>query len=135
MDSVAPAGNALATFPDLLTLDLEEAALFLRMHPVTLRNKARSGAIPGAKPGKQWVFLRVDLEAYLRSISPARVLQGDMHEVLQCHSTSERTPLSGGSKSVSPVESQYRKALGLPTESKRKNSTTDSRRNSGSNPA
>ena len=101
MDSAMPAGKVITAFPDLLTLDLEEAARFLRMHPVTLRNKARSGAVPGSKPGKHWVFLRIDLEAYLRSISPARVLQGDNQEVSECHSTSVRTHPIGGSKFVS----------------------------------
>ena len=36
---------------------------FLRMHPVTLRVKAALGEAPGAKFGKRWVFLRIDLEA------------------------------------------------------------------------
>ena len=39
------------------TLDLNEAAEFLRMSPAVLRQKARAGIIKGAKPGKRWVFL------------------------------------------------------------------------------
>ncbi len=50
------------------TLDLIEAAQFLRMSPAVLRQKAKRGIIPGAKPGKRWVFLERELAAYLRSL-------------------------------------------------------------------
>ena len=39
------------------TLDLQEAAAFLRMNPETLRQKTKAGIIPGAKPGKSWVYV------------------------------------------------------------------------------
>lgn len=48
---------------DVLTLD--EAADYLRVHPRTLRTKASSGAIPGAKIGKVWRFHRGQLETWL----------------------------------------------------------------------
>lgn len=96
------------------TLDLLEAAHYLRMHPVTLRNKMRAGAVPGAKVGKRWVFLRIDLERYIRSKYSARAMQGDSHEEIICHSTSEKTPRIGGSSSVATGK-QYREALGLKT--------------------
>jgi len=49
------------------TLDLQAAAAFLRIHPVTLQEKARTGEIPGAKIGKRWVFVDVDLVEHIRS--------------------------------------------------------------------
>lgn len=49
------------------TLDLNEAAEFLRLHPHTLEAKARAGEIPGAKPGKRWVFIDDDLADWLRA--------------------------------------------------------------------
>lgn len=49
------------------TLDLYEAADYLKMHWQTLRAKAKSGTIPGAKLGKRWVFLAEDLADYLRA--------------------------------------------------------------------
>ena len=56
------------------TLDLEQAAILLKMHPVTLRQKARAGVIPGAKLGRCWVFVEIDLIEYVRvTISPAGV--------------------------------------------------------------
>ena len=60
------------------TLDLQEAADFLRLSPAALRQKAQSGIIRGAKPGKCWVFLQSELVAYLKSL----------------YSTGEQTPCS-----------------------------------------
>jgi len=39
------------------TLDLNEAAAFLHMHPEEVRSRAKQGRIPGAKIGRKWVFL------------------------------------------------------------------------------
>jgi excisionase family DNA binding protein len=60
------------------TLSLQEAAIFLKMTPEGLRRKAIKGEIPGAKPGKCWVFREDDLAEYLRSLYPnaAKSLQG-----------------------------------------------------------
>jgi excisionase family DNA binding protein len=103
------------------TLNLEQAAAFLKMHPVTVQAKARAGEIPAAKPGKCWAFIKDDLVSYLRSLySPEwRTLEGDTKENLPCHSTSVRTHQSGGF--VSPTrETEYSKALALPSASRRK---------------
>ncbi len=37
------------------------------MNPEALRQKAKAGVIPGAKPGKCWVFLEEDLAEYIRT--------------------------------------------------------------------
>ena len=50
------------------TLDLQEAASFLRMHPETLRRQAVSGEIPSARPGKCWVFIDEDLSTQSRNV-------------------------------------------------------------------
>ena len=34
------------------TLNLQQAAALLKIHPVTLQDKARAGEIPGAKIGR-----------------------------------------------------------------------------------
>lgn len=114
MDSASSVHHSALSPSSSETLDVREAALFLRMHPVTLRNKLRAGEIPGAKPGKRWVFLRIDLERYIRSKYSPRATQGENHEEILCHSTSERTRRIGGSSSVA-TDKQYRKALGLKT--------------------
>lgn len=46
------------------TLDLEQAAAFLRLHPNTVQARAKAGIIPGSKPGRRWVFRQDELEAY-----------------------------------------------------------------------
>ena len=40
------------------TLNLQQAAVFLHMHPEEVRSRAKRGLIPGAKVGRRWVFLR-----------------------------------------------------------------------------
>ncbi|MDI1302097.1 MAG: helix-turn-helix domain-containing protein [bacterium] len=96
------------------TLDLRQAADFLRIHPVTLRIKAAAGEIPGAKVGRAWVFIEVDLVEYLRSRYRARASQGDTLEILKCHSTNAKTHPSGGSDSLC-WDNRYNAALELKT--------------------
>ena len=72
------------------TLNLQEAAALLKLHPTTLAAKARAGEIPGARLGKRWVFVEVDLLDYVRSQYAPRALQGDSMEVSTCHSTTQR---------------------------------------------
>lgn len=93
-------------------LDLLTAAEFLGLHPVTLRGKARRGEIPGAKIGRSWIFLEVDLIDHIRSQYPLRVMQGDRQEKSICHSTNAKTRPLGGSKSAT-TDKQYKEALGL----------------------
>lgn len=56
--------------PVATSLDLQEAAAFLGIHADTLRERAAAGIIPGAKIGKEWRFLDVDLAAWLRLQAP-----------------------------------------------------------------
>jgi excisionase family DNA binding protein len=104
------------------TLNLEQAAAFLNMHPVTVQAKARTGEIPAAKPGKRWTFIQDDLVSYLRSLYSGkwRTLEGDTKEKL-CHFTSEKIHQFGGSGSPTKA-TEYSKALALPSELKRKSS-------------
>lgn len=70
--------------PIAASLDLEEAGAFLGLHPDTVRERAAAGKIPGAKLGKEWRFLDVDLAAHMRS-------------QYRCHSTDEPEVKSGTS--------------------------------------
>lgn len=47
-------------------LNAEEAAEFLGVNPYTVRQKARSGEMPGRKVGKEWRFSRQALLDWLR---------------------------------------------------------------------
>lgn len=49
------------------TLNLAEAASFLKMSSETLRRKVQTGEIPATKTAKGWVFLDDDLALYIRS--------------------------------------------------------------------
>ena len=50
-------------------LDTEEAAKLLRIHPKTLRNKARCGVIPGVQVGRLWRFRASALNEWLDEIA------------------------------------------------------------------
>lgn len=52
-------------------MTLQQTAEYLHLHPVTLRNKARSGEIPAIKLGRQWRFIREELDAWLAQQRPA----------------------------------------------------------------
>ena len=98
----------------MTTLDLTEAAEFLKVHPETLRQRVKSGTIQGAKIGRSWVFIKEDLINYIRT-QYAQVGQAVRVHIKQenniCHSTVERT--FGGSVSQHRMENEYAKALGL----------------------
>ena len=58
-----PSRSTVIEFEPLL--DATEAAALLRMHPNTLRMKARLGEIPGRHIGKYWRFRISDLNEWL----------------------------------------------------------------------
>src|SRR6266700_4543395 len=101
--------------PHLRTLSLTEAAALLRMHPEEVRRRAKCGAIPGAKPGRCWIFIEDDLAEYLRSFyaTPRQALQVTLRKEMQCHFAN--AVVSGGSTSLLPTGSEYAERLGLPT--------------------
>src|SRR6266576_5487759 len=102
--------------PHLRTLSLTEAAALLRMHPEEVRRRAKCGAIPGAKPGRCWIFIEDDLADYVRSFyaTPRQALQVTLRKEMQCHFAN--AAVSGGSTSLLPTGSEYAELLlGLPT--------------------
>lgn len=108
------------------TLDLYEAAEFLRMSPAVLRLHARQGRVKAAKPGKRWVFLDEDLADYLGQLYALRrqaPLSGSNEEKSSWGYTD--AVMSGGSSSPRRAASEYAALLGLTTKRRRSNSTTD----------
>jgi hypothetical protein len=97
------------------TLSISEAAAFLRMHPEEVRRRAKCGAIPGAKPGRCWIFIEGDLAEYVRSFyaTPRQALQVTLRKEMECHFAN--AAVSGGSTSLLPTGSEYAELLGLPT--------------------
>lgn len=106
------------------TLDLHQAAAFLYMHPEEVRRRAKLGLLPGAKPGKSWIFIEEDFVEYVRSHYAVRrqPLQVTPRKDASNHSTI--AALRDGSISrgqeESPLDILLREKLG----SKSKNRTT-----------
>src|SRR5713101_7327358 len=69
------------------TMDLAEAADYLKIHPDTLAERARAKQIPGCKVVRSWVFMRPLLREYLT-----------------CRSIVEKARPTGGSASASLAE-------------------------------
>ena len=107
------------------TLDLREAAQFLRMSPAVLRGKARQGLVKAAKPGKCWVFLDDDLAVYLGQLYAGRrqaPLSGSNEE--KSLWGYQDAVMSGGSNSPRRTANEYASLLGLATSSKRRSTST-----------
>jgi Helix-turn-helix domain len=67
---IAPAFQLASSLRSVRTLSLDEAAAFLHMHPEEVRTRAKRGLIPGAKAGRRWIFLEIDLVEFVRSLYP-----------------------------------------------------------------
>ena len=102
-------------------LNLNDAAQLLHMHEQTLREKARAGLIPAAKPGKKWIFVKEDLFSYLRG-----QYKTCLHESKVTHTgdkscyTNDLTRNIGGAVSLHQMESEYNSRLKLRTKKKLK---------------
>jgi excisionase family DNA binding protein len=61
-------------------MTVDETAHFLRIHPETLREKARQGKIPALKVGRAWRFQRERLEQWLAEGGdiPERLVEAGM---------------------------------------------------------
>lgn len=103
------------------TMTLEQAAAFLGIHPVTLQQRAKAGMVPGAKVGKEWRFLDVDLVAYLRAQYPSSQLQPhpQCHAVFIAGKAARR-----GTSFCTTTDSEFEKALGLPIANRPSSITT-----------
>ena len=107
------------------TLNLQEAAAFLHMHPEEVRTRTKRGLIPGGKTGRRYVFLDEDLAEFVRSrySRPRQALQVTTDKETVCHYANAAGP--GGLTSSRQVDSEYANLLGLPIEASRKSSTTN----------
>lgn len=76
------------------TIGITEAAALLRMSEDALMRKARAGIVPADKPGRQWVFVKADLLAWMRERAKARA----------CPSIAAPTLRIGGVDSNSTIE-------------------------------
>jgi len=99
------------------TLTLKEAASFLKMHPQTLRTRAITGLLPGAKIGKSWVFIKEDLAHVIRSryISSGRAPSSKGDNL--CF-TDDPIVNNGGADSPHQTEKRYEELLKPATKKK-----------------
>ena len=109
------------------TFGLGEAANFLRCGEDTLRQLAASGEVPGAKVGREWVFVDVDLVDWLRT------QYGQRNEGRQPCQTSK----SAETSTIPISRSKARgldELLKLPTRRKPRSDATNSEHLSGKKP-
>lgn len=102
------------------TLDLNEAAKLLKLHPQTVLQRARAGDIPAAKPGKCWVFVEEDLIEWLR-LQYTRPQQDVGQGGKEICSLKDKTVSTGGIALPHQTAQQYANLLKLPTRERRKN--------------
>jgi hypothetical protein len=100
------------------TLDLGEAADFLKMNPEVLRRKAKLNQVPARKTGKRWVFLDEHLAEWLKgdySIQrrELRVVDTKKEYKQKCQSTNAVKTKRGGFNSLHQTADEYNKLLGL----------------------
>jgi hypothetical protein len=95
-------------------MNLAQSAEFLLLNPEELRQRAKRGAIPGAKVGRRWVFLEEDLVEHVRSLYPSgwQALQVTKRKETSCHFADATAP--GMSTSPPQTGSEYADLLGLP---------------------
>jgi hypothetical protein len=103
------------------TFNLKQAAKFLNMHEKTLQSKAKAGEVPGAKPGKCWVFIDIDLANWLRgqyNVTGEQDASSNEKEKQPCSLKEKAHPIS--TSNLRLVEKQYTDLLGPKTGKKPK---------------
>lgn len=61
-------------------LTTAEAAAFLRLHPVTLRDKARAKEVPAVRVGGQWRFEETVLREWIAQGCPSQLEQPSLFD-------------------------------------------------------
>ncbi|PHS20204.1 MAG: hypothetical protein COA86_02630 [Kangiella sp.] len=96
---------------ELDTLDVKEAAVYLKCHENTVRSKASAGEIPALKFGNKYVFLRGELARLFRIA--AKKLEDESGE-RSCQLKNEKVRLISttvsGTRAASTVLAQARKS-------------------------
>lgn len=59
-----------------VVMTVDEVARYLQLHPLTVRNLARTGAIPAFKVGRQWRIQRSMLAKWLEEQALKNLSQG-----------------------------------------------------------
>lgn len=96
-------------------LTLNEAADFLKLHPVTLRAMAAKGEIPCAKIRREWRFIDEHLLDYLSKgyTQPRQERQVPTMELEKWEYLGGKAKPSGKLKLPRQTEQEYKRLLGL----------------------
>ena len=107
-----------------MMLSLREAAVFLGVHPNTVRSQVTHGLLPGAKVGRDWRFLESDLVAWIRSRYPeaARVQLSALEREAIWHSGNVQEFTTSSSQAL--TERSLDALLERPTGGRRRSTTT-----------
>ncbi|WP_226842759.1 helix-turn-helix domain-containing protein [Acidithiobacillus thiooxidans] len=117
--------------PRKRTLDLQEAADFLKISKEALRRKVCKGLIRGAKPGKCWAFLEDDLVDYFQSLYPKNRKVASLTEKAEVPECSTNAAKRGGLTLLRPTASEYEDHLARKSKLRRKNFMTPSKHKHG----
>lgn len=95
------------------TLNAQEAAVYLGFNGKNnwrFIKKVNSGEIPGAKPGRDWVFFLPDLVEYLRGKYPAadRTPQADINRGIEKCQSAKRKVVHTTIQDSRSAESEYK---------------------------
>ena len=102
---------------------LKDAAAFLHLHPTTLSERARAGAIPAVKLGKRWIFSQRQLLEFIEAQAQQNACAQDTQSILWPQtSTNAPIRLTGGSNFLPYAANRdhYNAALAPRTNAKRK---------------
>src|ERR1700681_3386350 len=106
-----------------------EAAMTLRLHPVTLRALAAAGGIPAFKLGRAWRFVEVDVLTWARAHYCRADAVGDKEST--CRSTNVQIAATGGPRSPYQTEAAYADLVAPRIARKHRNGSTVRAPNSG----
>ncbi|CAK0773405.1 Helix-turn-helix domain-containing protein [Gammaproteobacteria bacterium] len=102
------------------TLNIDEAAEFLKSHPRTIRRLVSAGKIPYCRPlSRRLVFFEEDLVAWMKSGQNNGAQRAPSTGGGECRFTKEE--VSGGYDSQRQTDARYAKVLKLPTGGKLRN--------------
>ncbi|WP_409449687.1 helix-turn-helix domain-containing protein [Candidatus Igneacidithiobacillus taiwanensis] len=110
------------------SLNVTEAAEFLKISEEEVKRRLRRGEIPGVKPGKRWVIMEQDLVAYFDSLYARKRQASLSHKEAQC---STNVVVLTGWTSPRPTGSGLDALLAQRAKSKRRSSTTGSKQKPG----
>jgi excisionase family DNA binding protein len=91
------------------TLNIQECAELLKIHPDTVQVRAATGELPGAKVGRAWVFLEEDVIAYLRAKIDGQVAKRHQNSPINRLVRQQAEDANSAPSAVAPTERKWSK--------------------------